>query len=122
MSDILEQAHALGRAILETDAYRAMQEAKAAWERDEEAQRLEREQNACTAAVRAKMIRGMATREEMEEMLACGERLEACESVRRYNEASDAFSDLKTNVYQILALYLGEGGGGCAGCGGCAKR
>ena len=42
MTDILEQAHALGKAITETEAYKAMQAAKALWEADEEAQRLER--------------------------------------------------------------------------------
>ncbi len=120
MSAILEQAHALGKAVLETDVYRAYREAKAAWEQDEEAQRLEKKQAAFTAAVRDRMLRGEATPEEMRTMLDYGERLAERESVRRYNEASDALADLRDQIRQILALYLGDSG--CAGCGGCAGR
>lgn len=120
MSDILEQAHALGRAVLETDAYRALQEARAVWLADEEAQRLEKEQADFVARVRERMLCGEATPDEMQAMLTYGERLAERESVRRYNEATDAFGDLRDQVYQILALYLGQGGG-CAGCSGCGK-
>ena len=120
MSDILEQAHALGKAVLETDAYKALQEARADWLRDEEAQRLEKEQSAFVAKARDRMLRGEATPEEMQAMLSYGERLAERESVRRYNDATDAFGDLRDQIYQILALYLGQGSG-CAGCGGCTK-
>ncbi len=122
MSDILEQAHALGRAVLDTDVYKAMQEAKAAWLADAEAQRLEKEQAAFVARVRERMLSGEATPEEMQTMLTYGERLAERESVRRYNEATDAFGDLTNGVYQILALYLGQNKSGCEGCSGCSGR
>ena len=122
MSDILEQAHALGRAVLETDAYKAYREAKAAWEADAEAQRLEKEQKAFVEEVRERMMRGEATPEEMQRMLTFGELLAERESVRNYNQAGDAYGDLTAGIYQILALYLGPPPSNCAGCSGCQGR
>ena len=65
MTDILEQAHALGKAITKTEAYKAIQEAKALWEADEEAQRLEKESRAYGDAIRPRLIDGTATQDEM---------------------------------------------------------
>ena len=121
MTDILEMAHALGKAATETEAYRAMQEAKALWEADAEAQRLEKESKAYADGIRPKLIDGSATREEMMKLVEQSEAISALESVRRYNDASKVFEDLRNNVYQILALYLGANTSGCAGCSGCGQ-
>ncbi len=122
MTDILEQAHALGRAITETEAWRAMQEARALWEADAEAQRLEKESRACGDAIRPKLIDGTATQEEMMKLVELSEAVNALESVRRCNDATKVFEDLRNDVYQILALYLGPNTGGCAGCSGCGGK
>ncbi len=117
MTDILEQAHALGKAMLETEAYRAMQAAKALWEQDAEAQRMEKESRDYADALRPKLIDGTATQAEMMKLVEQSEALSALDSVRRYNDAAKVFEDLRNNVYQILALYAG-GNAGCAGCSG----
>ena len=49
------------------------------------------------------------------------EAINALESVRRYNDATKVFEDLRNSVYQILALYAG-GNAGCAGCSGCSSK
>ncbi len=121
MTDIFEQAHALGRAVTETEAYRALREARAAWEADAEAQRLEKENKAFLEGIRDRVSGGGATPEEMARMIRNGEALEARKTVRDFNAATEAFNDLREAVYQILALYLGPDTAGCAGCAGCAK-
>ena len=121
MTDILEQAHALGKAITETEAYKAMQEAKALWEADEEAQRMEKESRDYGDFIRPKLIDGTATKEEMMKLVEQSNAINSLESVRRYNDATKVFEDLRNNIYQILALYAG-GNAGCAGCSGCSSQ
>ena len=121
MTDILEQAHALGKAITETEAYKVMQEAKALWEADEEAQRMEKESRDYGDLIRPKLIDGTATQDEMMKLVEQSEAINSLESVRRYNDATKVFEDLRNNIYQILALYAG-GNAGCAGCSGCSSQ
>ena len=121
MTDILEQAHALGKAITETEAYKAMQEAKSLWEADEEAQRMEKESRDYGDLIRPKLIDGTATQDEMMKLVEQSEAINSLESVRRYNDATKVFEDLRNNIYQILALYAG-GSAGCAGCSGCSSQ
>ncbi len=120
MNDLLEMAHALGRAVTETELYRSLQQAKAEWERDTEAQRLERESKALAEEMKTR-IGSRLSPAEMQRMITLSEAINERESVRRYNEASDAFEALRGDIYQILALYLGGNTAGCAGCAGCGK-
>ncbi len=121
MTDVLEMAHALGKAVTETELYRSMLQAKEAWERDAEAQRLEAESKALAEEMKTR-IGAPLSPDEMMRMITLSEQLNALESVRRYNEASDAFEALRGDIYQILALYLGGNGAGCAGCSGCGGK
>lgn len=121
MSDLLEMAHTLGRAVIDSDLYRSMMEARAAWEQDEEAQRLEKESKALAAELKTR-VGARLTPAEMQRMITPSEAINARESVQKYNEASDAFEALRSDICQILSLYLGGNMAGCAGCAGCGNK
>jgi cell fate (sporulation/competence/biofilm development) regulator YlbF (YheA/YmcA/DUF963 family) len=126
--ELFEKARELGEMLIATDEYRKVQQAESAFNEDELAQAKVGEFNQLQKAVQEMM---QTPDPDQAAIAAMADRLRGMQaeltempSIKEMNDAQTAFSNLLTQINQVLRFIItgevedGGCGGNCSSCGG----
>ena len=123
--EILKKAHELGEMIKNSNEMKAMDEADAIRQNDEEAQKLLQEFNLKYMNVARDLQAGKIQNQEamVRNNEAFAEMVEKSESIKNFVEAKKAFDNMVNEINKILNYYItGQDPNcthDCSTCGGC---